>query len=98
MLGVSINILGPRGEIWIFGLVRQPPWSTHHSESAETANIPTSSALVELCTNTKSQGKIRGVCIQSPPPQIHEIRHNASCRWPDLGNKEELVNVYEFLV
>ena len=51
MLGVSINIFGPQGEIWIFGLVRQPPWSTHHSESAETLDITMSSALVDFFTN-----------------------------------------------
>ena len=25
MLGVSIDIFGPQGEIWFFGLVRRPP-------------------------------------------------------------------------
>ena len=49
MLGVSINIFGPHGEIWIFGLVRRPPWSTHHSKRAKTLNITMSSPLVEFC-------------------------------------------------
>ena len=69
MLGVSINMFGPQGEIWIFGLLRWPPWSTHHSESAETLNLPTTSALVEL------EGARLGDALPLPAYSVVNIRN-----------------------
>ena len=57
-LGVPVNIFGSQGKIWIFELVRWPPWSNSQGKVDEARNIPTSSPLIEFCTNAVSISRI----------------------------------------
>ena len=52
MLGISINIVGPQGEIWICGLVRWSPWSNSQGKVDKTRNIhvcPERNSLIVSC-------------------------------------------------